>query len=1843
MPSPAAPSSDSVVVLNELHYNPAGPSEDGEWVEVFNQMGIKVDLSGWYLSGGIDFRFPAGTIINPGAYLVVWKTPAAGQLGPLVGSLDNGGESITLFNQSGRLMDSLDYGDTGRWPVAADGSGATLAKRDPYTANKPLENWTYSSNVGGTPGTVNFPPAGQASPTIVPLLSLGSTWRFNEQGPNLGAAWAATTHAVDGTAWRSGAGVHAYETGLAQAIGTPFRFPGNNDPYVVTYYFETEFTLSSAQVAALQSLQLRHLIDDGAVFYLNGVEITRTGMPDGPVIASTRASASIEATLSATLPVPTRSLVAGSNRISVEVHQATGINSDVVFGLELEAVIAGSSDSSAIRLNEIPAAGAAEFWIELVNAGTGPADLSGLTISAEGDPLRTHSLAAGTLGPGELLELTEQQLGFRPADGENVFLHAAAGTRVLDGQRLTGSLRGRAPSKGGEWLYPSAATPGGTNTFTFRDEIVISEIHYNPPDLPGVPAMPPTFSTTALINYGDTWRYNSADENLPANWAATVHPVGGNWRDGTGPVGVETVVLPVAMATTITPYVAATVTYYFEREFNITAQQIASSTSIDISHMIDDGAIFYINGTEIPSSRFNMPAGAIGPETLASPSIGDASIRSLVVSPSSLIAGSNRISVEVHQSATNSSDIVFGLKMEARVQLTTGMPGAPPRKSDNQWIEIANRSAIPVDLGGWEFDEGISFTFPAGTVLAPGHYACLAASAAEFTATYPGARLLGEFTGNLSRSGERLSLRSADKNPVDEVRYFDAGRRWPEFTDGGGSSLELRDLDADNGVPEAWAASNETQRSSWQTYSYRATGASKAGPDSQWRDFCFGLLQAGEVLLDDISVKESPDAAATQFLSNTNFESGFTGWRLLGNHRLSNVITDPDNPGNKVLHLVAEGGTEHMHNHIETTLASGRSVSSGNTYEISFRAKWLTGSNQLHTRLYFNRAARNNLITRPLNGGTPSAPNSRAVANIGPTFTRFLHSPTVPNAGQAVTVTAQAADVDIVSGLTLFYRANEGSWSSVTMSSGTDGNYSAAIPGQAAATVVQFYVRATDGLSGISTFPARGPDSRALYKVRDGRASGTGIHNFRIIMTTTDGNFMHTPIHAMSNAFLGATVIDREQEIYYDVSVHLKGGQRARSTDIYVGYTVGFNGERLYRGIHPSVGVDRSGTPNETPTELMFDIAISNAVGSPSRYNDLLHVIAPRDRYTGPSILQMARYDDVFLDSQYENGADGHLYEYELIYYPTTADGNGFKLPQPDNILGQNVGDLGPDKERYRWFFLKKNNRGEDNFDPIIRYNQQFGKSGAAFEEGLDQVIDVDGWLRGFAYSAVVGSSDNIASGFEHNGVYYARPDGRVVSLPHDMDFSWNASLPISVNPGSNTNPECVQLTQDGRRKRIYLGHLHDIVSTTFNNTYMSMWSSHFNTLNPGSHWSSTLSYINSRSTNVLSQINISIPSVAFAVTSTNPHTVASSTATVNGNGWINVRNIRVQGSTEPLAVTWTGTNTWTVTLPAPPGTTNYVLQAVNFAGAVIDTANVTVNNTTPVQPASSANLVIPEIMYHSADPTPAEITAGFTDQDQFEFLEVQNISTTAVVDLTGVRFTAGIDYNFAAGTQLLPGARLIIAANRGAFLFRYPGASASLAAGSFLNTTQLSNGGESITLTDALGGTLRAFAYDDNAPWPTAADGKGPSLVLMNPATNPNHSLAANWRASTVSGGNPGTSDADAVTLSGSPTADNDYDGQSALLEHGLGSSDSTPGAPVLTATTEPDGHITLNYTRRAGADDVIVEAQLSIDLTTWSAAAFAVITESLQPDSTIHVTARTVAPSPQGRAFTRVQVRQR
>src|SRR5881296_53449 len=204
--------------------------------------------------------------------------------------------------------------------------------------------------------------------------------------------------------------------------------------------------------------------------------------------------------------------------------------------------------------------------------------------------------------------------------------------------------------------------------------------------------------------------------------------------------------------------------------------------------------------------------------------------------------------------------------------MTWPVPRIPFSESPEQWVELLNRSSNAVDLTGWRLDEAIDYRFPSNTIIPPGGYLVAAQDPPSLLAKFPGISVVGPYNNKLSHRDGRIVLKDSADNPAHVVHYFDDGR-WPTIADAGGSSLELRDPRADASAGEAWAASDERARLGWRTYSYRGVAAaSPVGPDGQWHEFVMGLLDAGEVLLDDISVIETPRTTPVQLIQNGTFD-----------------------------------------------------------------------------------------------------------------------------------------------------------------------------------------------------------------------------------------------------------------------------------------------------------------------------------------------------------------------------------------------------------------------------------------------------------------------------------------------------------------------------------------------------------------------------------------------------------------------------------------------------------------------------------------------------------------------------------------------------------------------------------------------------------------------------------------------------------------------------------------------------------------------------------------------------------------------------------------------------------
>ncbi len=162
--------------------------------------------------------------------------------------------------------------------------------------------------------------------------------------------------------------------------------------------------------------------------------------------------------------------------------------------------------------------------------------------------------------------------------------------------------------------------------------------------------------------------------------------------------------------------------------------------------------------------------------------------------------------------------------------------------------------------------------------------------------------------------------------------------------------------------------------------------------------------------------------------------------------------------------------------------------------------------------------------------------------------------------------------------------------------------------------------------------------------------------------------------------------------------------------------------------------------------------------------------------------------------------------------------------------------------------------------------------------------------------------------------------------------------------------------------------------------------------------------------------------------------------------------------------------------------------------------------------------LRITEIMYH-----PAPLAGNTNSAEEFEFIELQNTSPTQALDLTGIRFISGIEFNFAgsAVTTLAANARVLIVKNPAAFAARY--GSGLPVAGGF--TGSLDNSGERLRLVDARGEEILDFDYENG--WHPITDGHGFSLVIADAtAAFDTWGRKTSWRASGALGGSPGASE---------------------------------------------------------------------------------------------------------------------
>ena len=1131
-------------------------------------------------------------------------------------------------------------------------------------------------------------------------------------------------------------------------------------------------------------------------------------------------------------------------------------------------------------------------------------------------------------------------------------------------------------------------------------------------------------------------------------------------------------------------------------------------------------------------------------------------------------------------------------------------------ENDEEWIELFNRSEDTVDLSGWRLDGGIGFDFPENTMMAPGTFLVVARDGEALRIKYPEISVLGDYSGGLGNDNDRILLKDGLGNVVDDVRYHDSGR-WSKWADGGGSSLELISPDADNAVPESWAASDESAKSEWTKIRYQGRAVEPPGnrnPD-RFHEFLLGLLDDAEVLVDDVSVTENPGIFQREVIQNGAFDetnvfdpTSVPKWRILGTHSGS-VVEDPDD--GKVLRLVATGRMEHSYNLASTTLANSRQIQDGNIYEISFRARWLRGTPMVNSRLYFNRLSRTSVLPVPDRLGSPGRANGRFVENVGPSVLSASHSPLVPEPADPVLITATVTDPDGVESVRVRFRKAGEPWEMVPMIHLGGGGFTATLPVRDRRTVVQWYLIAEDSTGAESLYPAGGKDSRALYRVGDLRVGEQDVSTVRLLMLPEEERAMTRPEHAVSNGRIGGTLIYNDTEVYYNVGIRLRSSPYGRPGN-RAGFNVRFEKPQLFRGLHQTIALDRGVVmPNgnsdghffvgvgASTNELLVNQIAYGAGGLPSSHDDVVFVETPDSGDSSLAQLRMARFGRQYMKGLDE---DGTLHKYELVYYPVRSvdgDPESFK-DRYSMVIGVDIGDMGDDKEAYRHNFLVLNQQARDDFSGIVKVGRALSSPVGERAARADEVLNMDQWLRLFAFESLIGVADTFNMGLGHNLILHTPSDGGKVEVRQwDLDHAFYYSPGYSYLGGGNTN--WARVLEDPAIRRRYIGHLQEIMTSSYNLDHLGPWIDHLDEVTRRDFGSRFRSYIDARRNSVRAQIRSAAGTADFSIRTGNGSgiTVPTNLVMLEGVGSADMKSVQVVESGEVFPLEWTGLDTWRVRLPLQPGENQVRLQALDYRDRVIvfggsDSIQVTVQN--DAEPASADNLRITEIHYHPA---------GTEEGGNLEFVELTNLGQSSV-ELEGCRFSRGLEFVFDRSEIVAAGESVVVVGDQTAFAAAYGG---GISVVGMWNASRLSNGGETIELLGATGEVVDVVEYDDRFPWPEESDGEGFSLVRRR-GTEFTPGGAEFWRSSVVPGGSPGEREGVGYEEwrtengRGEPEEDPDGNGLTELLEYALGY--DLPDRPVV-AISGNQGTPEVHMWERVEADDVEWVTEFSTDLVEW------------------------------------------
>ncbi|MFZ9854529.1 MAG: lamin tail domain-containing protein, partial [Limisphaerales bacterium] len=1038
----------------------------------------------------------------------------------------------------------------------------------------------------------------------------------------------------------------------------------------------------------------------------------------------------------------------------------------------------------------------------------------------------------------------------------------------------------------------------------------------------------------------------------------------------------------------------------------------------------------------------------------------------------------------------------------------------PPGGDADEFVELFHRGQEKLDLSGWRIRGGIDFDFAPGTVLQPGQFLVIAKDLEQFRSNHglqSGA--VGNYSGTLGNGGDVVRLTRPDEVlstnqlgeitrdvihiTVGEVRYVDGGS-WGKWSDGGGSSLELVDPDADPTLAANWADSDESGKAPWSVVEW--TGMLDNGFSGNGINRVhLGLLNDGECLVDDVEVIK---VGSTNLLQNPGFENGRTGWSITGNHIDSTVDASGARSGAQGLHLRAQGGLDTGINSIRGTLATGFATGNRVTFRASVR--WIAGWPELLFRLRGGFADYAAPLQVPRNLGSPGRANSRVVANAGPAIHQVSHSPALPRAGEPVRVTARVSDPDVVTSLVVRFRVDPGtSLSEVPMRDdglegdvlAGDGVFTALLEGRSA-SLVAFHIAATDGSGATSIWPREHPVDEGLIRWGDTIPMGTFPH-VHLWCTTKNRTAVG---NALNNAYRRGTLVYGNTRLIHGVLFRDKGSPYHNGSGDIVARVP--DDEKLHGVSERLFSKTGNGGVEETGLRGRVSAWIASQMGLPSLSGKYQFFYINGTSFAN-LVEDQEEPDHRYAEHHQPDNGEGDLYKISIQF--DYNDGNAqFNATQA--TMGRFLSEGRLKLARYRWNWERRAQQfPESDYQTIFDLVEAFNSTPAAgVAARVQRHADMEQWMTVFAFHRVTGNWDSWTYNVGQNMYLYRQPGRPAMLIPWDIDFvlGLGDAAGAALWGGQDSTMNVRAYDNPTFRRMLWRSLLQAAEGPMLQQNYgpvvnayrtVQLQNKVTGTTSPGA----VTNYLNGRRTTILSRYKAAdTPALVITSNGGADFTSTTPTVTLSGNAPLRVADIAVNGVRFP--VTWTGFTTFSVTVPLTAAINPLQLVGLDQSGnPLADTDSVVVTYPGAI-PKARDWVVINEIHYN-----PILQGSGF--------VELHNRHPSVGFGLGGHRVD-GLGYTFSTNAVIPPGGFLVLAADRAAFATAH-GAGIPVF-DEFPGT--LNNEGERLRLVEPDGiGTFDEVHYRNTPPWPSVADGLGSSLQRIDATQDGRR--PANWGASAV------------------------------------------------------------------------------------------------------------------------------